>query len=292
MHTIAVIGGTGLYQMPGLKNVRKRTIATPFGAPSAPLHIGTLGGLSVIFLSRHGEQHTLLPEEINYAANLYALKKAGATHVVSVCAVGSLQENIKPGDFVVVDQFFDRTRKQRRDTFFGNGLVAHVSFADPVCPWMKTALVNAAKAAGVRAHNGGTYINMEGPAFSTRAESTMYSSTMGASVIGMTNLSEAKLAREAEMCYGSLAHITDYDSWRAHEEGVTITDIIATLNRNNAASMKILEAFLTSFDPPRDCACRHALADALLTPWPAVPAKTIAALKPIVANYLPTRKTR
>ena len=291
-HKIGITGGTGLYKLPGLKNIREKKVTTPFGTPSAPLVIGTLGSNEVVFLARHGAKHSLLPEEINYRANIYALKKIGVTHVVSVSAVGSLQEHIKPGDMVIADQFFDRTRKDRKDSFFGKGLVVHVAFADPVCPWLRRALLEATKAAGVVAHDGGTYINMEGPAFSTRAESVVYRTLIGASVIGMTNLTEAKLAREAELCYSVLAQVTDYDSWRAHEQGVTISDIIATLQRNNEAGTRILCHLLESFAPPADCACRHALATAVVTPWDAVPRKTLEAVKLLVAPYLPAGKKR
>ncbi len=282
---LAIIGGTGLAQLPGLEALRDEQVETPFGAPSAPLLTGRLGAHELVFLARHGLQHTLLPHEINYRANIYALKLHGVTHVISVCAVGSLQEEIHPGHLVLPDQFFDRTRGRREDTFFGGGLVAHVPFGDPVCPALRAALAQAGRACGAALHDGGTYVNMEGPAFSTRAESNWYRAN-GAAVIGMTNLTEAKLAREAELCYAAIAQVTDYDCWHTAHADVTIAGILALLKQTSAMTMTVLSEFLRTWAAPADCACRHALRTAFVTPWAAVPPQTLNAVRALVAPYL------
>lgn len=281
---LALIGGTGLAQLPGLEQQREAAVETPFGAPSAPVITGRLGGQEVAFLARHGRWHTLLPSEINYRANIYALKLLGVTHVIGVCAVGSLQDTIHPGDIVLPDQFLDRTRGRREDTFFGRGLVAHVAFGDPVCAGLRAALAVACRAVGAPVHNGGTYVNIEGPAFSTRAESQWYRG-LGGAVIGMTNLTEAKLAREAELCYATIAQVTDYDCWHATHADVTASDILAVLARTTALTTRVLASFINTWQPPEDCACRHALQTAFVTPWAQVPAATREALRAIIAPY-------
>ena len=287
MAKLGIIGGTGLYELPQFKKKEDQTVETPFGFPSSPLRCGTVEGIEVVFLARHGVNHTYLPEEINYRANIYAMKRLGVTHIISLSAVGSLQEHIHPGEIVVIDQFFDRTRKQRKDSFFGEGVVAHITFADPVCPWLQRIIVSSARAAGTTVHDGGTYVNMEGPAFSTRAESLFYKNQLQASVIGMTNVTEAKLAREAEMCYATLAMVTDYDSWRMEEEGVSAHDIITTLKQNAQQALKIISDILTGFSPPPDCPCRHALASALITPLDKAAPAAVGKLQAILKPYLP-----
>lgn len=282
----AIIGGTGLYHIPDLHTIRELPVETPFGSPSAPLRVASLHGRDIVFLARHGEAHTLLPSEINYRANIYALKLVGVTHVISVCAVGSLQEHIHPGDLALPDQFFDRTRGRREDTFFGRGLVAHVSFGDPTCPSLRAALAATARRLNLPCHEGGIYVNIEGPAFSTRAESLWYRH-LGGTVIGMTNLTEAKLAREAELCYATIAQVTDYDCWHDQHAEVNVTDILATLQQTTARAIQLLTTFLSEWVPPSDCACQHALQHALVTPWPAVPRTTRDALRAIIAPYLP-----
>ncbi|NLF37796.1 S-methyl-5'-thioadenosine phosphorylase [bacterium] len=291
MTKLGIIGGTGLYSLPGLAKIRERRVRTPFGAPSGPLHIGEIDGLEVVFLPRHGTHHTLLPEEINYRANIMALKQIGVTRIVSVCAVGSLHGRIHPGDFVIADQFIDRTRKGRADTFFGRGIVAHVSFAEPVCPALRAALVGAARAAGARVHDGGAYVNMEGPAFSTQAESHLYRQ-FGACVIGMTSLTEAKLAREAEMCYATLAAVSDYDCWNSEHASVSIDQILGTMKRNNEMTIRILAAFTRALPAGGGCACGSSLRDAILTPLAHVPPATRARLRPLLAPYLARQKRK
>jgi 5'-methylthioadenosine phosphorylase len=235
---IGVIGGSGLYQMDGLTDVVEHRVTTPWGDPSDVIVGGRLGDAEVFFLPRHGRGHRLLPTEVNYRANVWALRQLGCAWVLSVSAVGSLREEIAPGDVVIVDQFLDRTRS-RASTFLGQGLVAHVQLGDPVCGRLRAALLDAATAEGARAHDGGTYVCMEGPAFSTRAESEAYRQT-GASVIGMTNLPEAKLAREAEMSYATLALATDYDCWRVGHEEVSVEAVVAVMHRNVALARRII----------------------------------------------------
>ena len=227
---IGIIGGSGLYNIEGIKDIQSVSVDTPFGMPSDSFTVGTLEGRQVAFLPRHGKGHTILPSELNFRANIYAMKKLGAGHIIAVSAVGSMKEEIKPLDIVIPDQFFDRTRG-RVSTFFGEGIVGHVSFADPVCETLADKLHHATKSVGARVHKGGTYLCMEGPLFSTRAESNIYRQ-WGISIIGMTNLQEAKLAREAEICYSTLAMATDYDCWRVEEESVTLEMIIGNLNKN------------------------------------------------------------
>jgi 5'-methylthioadenosine phosphorylase len=281
---IGVIGGSGLYQMDGLKSLREVTLKTPFGKPSDRYIEGTLGNTELIFLPRHGKGHRWLPTEINFRANLFGMKKLGAERIISVSAVGSLQPEIAPGDLVVPDQFIDRTSK-RPSTFFGNGIVAHVTFADPFCKDLSTKLVDAARDEGARVHDGGTYLCMEGPQFSTRAESKLYRS-WGAAVIGMTNLQEAKLAREAEICFGTLALATDYDCWNESADDVDIEHVLAVLKQNVDLAQRTIRRVAASLDRPRSCSCASALKDAIITERSQISKKIRADLKPIIGKYL------
>jgi 5'-methylthioadenosine phosphorylase len=271
--------------MSALADVEPAEVETPFGAPSDTFRIGTLGGVRVAFLARHGQGHRLLPSEINFRANLYGFKALGVERVLSVSAVGSLKEGIAPLDVVIPDQFFDRTRG-RISTFFGNGVAAHVSFADPVCSALGGILGDAAQGAGATVHRGGTYLCMEGPAFSTRAESLVYRS-WGASVIGMTNLQEAKLAREAEICYATMAMVTDYDCWHLDEEPVTVEAVISRLRQNAATAQAILTAAVAAIPPRRSCPCASALRHALITDPAAIPPEARRRLELIIGRYLP-----
>ena len=281
---VAIIGGSGLYQMDGLSNVKEVSPATPFGRPSDAILLGELSGVPVAFLPRHGRGHRITPTELPVRANIYALKTLGVDRVVSISAVGSLKEEVHPLDLVVPDQLIDRTR-QRANTFFGDGLVAHISFADPFCPDLSAALAGTAAEIGATVHRGGTYVVMEGPAFSTRAESLLYRS-WGASVIGMTALPEAKLAREAEMCYAILACATDYDCWHETEEAVSVEMVIANLSKNVATSKEIVRRLLTRLNPERTCACASALKSAMITDRSAIPAATKKRLTPLIGKYL------
>lgn len=264
--------------------MREETPDTPFGRPSDSYFTGTLGGVPVAFLSRHGRGHNLSPTEINYRANVWGFKALGCDALLSASAVGSLREEHAPRCAVIPDQFIDRTR-HRPDTFFGDGLVAHVSFADPVCPSLARTLENSAAAAGLSARRGGTYVCMEGPQFSTRAESLLYRS-WGADVIGMTNLTEAKLAREAEICYATLALVTDYDAWREKGEAVSVEAVLSVLGENAAAARRTMREAVARVDPERDCSCRGALAFAILTDPAAIPEETRRRLAPLVEKYL------
>jgi 5'-methylthioadenosine phosphorylase len=261
--SVGVIGGTGLYDMPGLTNVEEVNVSTPFGAPSGPFTVGNFEGVSVAFVSRHGKGHRLSPTEVPARANIYALKSLGVERVVSVSAVGSLREDMAPQDMVVPDQLIDRTRS-RVSTFFGDGIVAHISFAEPFCPTMRSLLVECCGETGANVHDGGTYVVMEGPAFSTVAESQMYRS-WGASVIGMTALPEAKLAREAELCYGTLACVTDYDVWHPDHDSVTVEVVLRNLHQNIATAQEVLRRIVPRLTGDRDCACGHALDMAVVT---------------------------
>ncbi|HUF43289.1 MAG TPA: S-methyl-5'-thioadenosine phosphorylase [Verrucomicrobiae bacterium] len=281
---IGVIGGSGLYQMDQLKEVREVDVKTPFGKPSDRLIRGRLGGAELVFLPRHGKGHRWLPTEVNFRANIFALKKLGVERIISVSAVGSLRENIAPGHLVVPDQFIDRTC-QRPSTFFGKGLVAHVSLADPFCPDLSAALIRSARAEGATVHAGGTYVCMEGPQFSTRAESHLYRA-WGAHVIGMTNLQEAKLAREAEICFGTLALATDYDCWNEHAGHVEIEHVLAVLNRNVDLAQRTIRRSAGELAGARSCACATALKDAMITERSRIPKKLKTALRPIIGKYL------
>jgi 5'-methylthioadenosine phosphorylase len=281
---IGIIGGSGLYSMPGLTDVREVKQDTPFGDPSDAYVLGTLEGRKVAFLARHGRGHRILPTELNFRANIYGFKQLGAERIVSVSAVGSLKEEHKPLDFVIPDQFFDRTR-HRVDTFFGEGIVAHIAFADPVCPQLSQVVEDACKKAGVIAKRGGTYLNMEGPQFSTKAESNVYRS-WNMDVIGMTNLQEAKLAREAEICYVTVAMVTDYDCWHPHHDSVTVDQIVAVLVKNAENAAKVVRETVAAMPSARSCKCGSALAHAILTDRDKIPAATIEKLSLVLNKYL------
>jgi 5'-methylthioadenosine phosphorylase len=280
---IGIIGGSGLYHMPGFEAQEEASMVTPFGAPSDNYVLGRLAGRNVAFLARHGRGHRISPSELNFRANIYGMKSLGVERIISLSAVGSLKEEHHPLEFVIPDQFFDRTRG-RVSTFFGDGLVAHISFADPVCPQLAEVVCQAARASGVIAKNGGTYLCMEGPAFSTKAESNVYRS-WGMDVIGMTNLQEAKLAREAEICYVTVAMVTDYDCWHADHAAVTVTDIIANLNRNAGNAAKMVAAAVAAMPSERACKCGSALAHAIITDRTLVPESTRKKLDLIIGKY-------
>jgi 5'-methylthioadenosine phosphorylase len=285
---IGIIGGSGLYNIDGLEKVREVRVTTPFGAPSDALVLGTLAGVRVAFLSRHGRGHRTNPSGINYRANIYALKSAGVTQVISVSAVGSMKESIHPGDVVLPDQFIDLT-KRRISTFFDEGLVAHVGFAEPICGLLADALEQAGRTVGANLQRGGTYVCMEGPQFSTKAESRLYRQ-WGADVIGMTNMPEAKLAREAELCYATVALATDYDCWHETEEAVTVEAILATLHKNVELAKQLLKTVVPALAPDRTCECHQALKNALVTAPDHIPASTKRKLNLLIAPYVRKRK--
>ena len=282
--SIGIIGGSGLYSMPGLSGAREVRVKTPFGDPSDTLVVGTLEGKRVAFLARHGRGHRILPGEINFRANIYALKSLGAERIISVSAVGSLKEDLKPLDFLVPDQFFDRT-KQRVCTFFGSGLVAHVSFDKPVCGELSRVLGDACDLAGVTVHRGGTYVCIEGPQFSTLAEAHVHRQ-LRFDVIGMTNVTEAKLAREAELCYATVAMITDYDCWHPEHESVTGAQIIENLSRNVENARRVIREAVRAVPAARACKCGSALRHALITDPKLVPAATKRRLALLVGKYM------
>jgi 5'-methylthioadenosine phosphorylase len=281
---VGIIGGSGLYEMDGLEVLREERVRTPFGEPSDRYIIGRLDDRPVAFLARHGRAHSLMPSELNFRANIYGFKVLGAEWVLSASAVGSMREEVKPLDILIPDQFFDRTNG-RVSTFFGNGLIAHVSVADPTCPVLGAVLYNAGARAGATMHRGGTYLCIEGPQFSTRAESRIYRS-WGVDVIGMTNLQEAKLAREAEICYATMALVTDYDVWHETEEDVSVESVVAILRQNVATARTILRAAVAMIPSERICACSHALRDAIITARDRIPAEVKRDLAPIVGKYL------
>ncbi len=285
---LGIIGGSGLYEMDGLSRRRWVTVPTPFGKPSDQLLTGKLGDGDLVFLPRHGRGHRILPSELNHRANIYALKKLGVTRIISVSAVGSLQEKYKPTDIVLVDQFFDRTKRGLDLTYFGNGIVAHVGFADPVCAQLRAVLADCGRQAGATVHVGGTYVNMEGPAFSTRSESRFHRQ-MGWDVIGMTNYGEARCAREAEICYATVAMVTDYDCWHESEEPVTVEMVIANLNKNAGTAKQIIKYAASSDRLTGDCRCQHALANAIMTYPAKMPAATKKKLGLLIGKYV-TRK--
>jgi 5'-methylthioadenosine phosphorylase len=280
---IGIIGGSGLYSMPGFTAEEEIKVTTPFGDPSDNFIAGTLAGAPVVFLARHGRGHRISPSELNFRANIYGMKSLGVERILSLSAVGSLKEEHRPLDFVVPDQFFDRTRG-RASTFFGEGLVAHISFADPVCPQLSEVVAGACRSAGVTAKRGGTYLCMEGPAFSTKAESNIYRS-WGMDVIGMTNLQEAKLAREAEICYVTIAMVTDYDCWHEEHASVTVTDILANLQQNAANAAEVILHAVKGMPRERSCKCGRALEHALITDKTLVPETTREKLDLIVGKY-------
>lgn len=281
---IGIIGGSGLYDMPGLENVHEVEVNTPFGDPSDVYVLGEIEGRSIAFLARHGRGHRLLPSELNFRANIFGFKKLGVNRILSASAVGSLKEEHKPLDFVLPDQFIDRTR-QRISTFFGGGLVAHISLADPICSSLADEVQKTAESIGFPIKRGGTYVCMEGPAFSTRAESNLYRS-WGADLIGMTNLQEAKLAREAEICYVTIAMVTDYDCWHEEEEDVTVEMLIGYLMQNSENAKNLIANTITSLPLNADCSCHHALESAIITDRKLIPKSTIERLDPIVGKYL------
>jgi 5'-methylthioadenosine phosphorylase len=281
---IGIIGGSGLYDMAELTNRSERRLATPFGDPSGPYLVGTLRGKRVAFLARHGAGHTLLPSELNFRANIYGFKVLGAERILSASAVGSLKEEYKPLDIVIPNQFFDRT-KGRISTFFGRGLVAHVGFAHPFCDVLSRIAADAVEAVGATVHRGGTYVNMEGPQFSTLAESRLYRS-WGMDVIGMTNLQEAKLAREAEICYTTLALVTDYDSWHPDHDSVTVDLIVANLLQNAKTAQQAIAEAVGRISGDRTCACKDALATAIITRPEHVPDQIKRELAPIIGKYI------
>ncbi len=285
MGRIGVIGGSGLYKIEGIKNVKRQSVTTPFGKPSDKFIVGELEGKEVVFLPRHGIGHRLSPSEINYRANIYAFKKLGVERIISVTACGSLKEHLKPLDFVVVDQFVDRTNHARNMTFFDKGIVAHIVFAHPVCAHLAAAIFNAGSAIQMNMHQGGTYLNMEGPAFSTLAESQLYRS-WGLDIIGMTNMPEAKLAREAEICYATLAAVTDYDCWHPQHASVTVEMVINNLQKNSENAKKILCAAIRQLPVERSCECQEALKFAIMTDREKIPAKVKKDLKPIIGKYI------
>ncbi len=284
---IGVIGGSGLYEMEGLTNVTAMKVSTPFGKPSDDYLVGTLFGRRVAFLPRHGRGHRIMPTDINYRANIYGMKKIGVERIISVSAVGSMKEEIKPGHIVVPDQFYDHT-KHRRSTFFGGGVVAHVGMAEPVCRDLSAVLVAAGDKTGATVHRGGTYLCMEGPQFSTRAESLIYR-TWNVDVIGMTNATEAKLAREAEICYSTIALATDYDCWHHSEEDVTVEAVLEVMKKNIETSKTMIRETVKMLSDARPCSCGDALRNAIMTPEKLVPLKMKKDLAPIIGKYLKKR---
>ena len=285
---IGIIGGSGLYDIEGLRKVMERQVKTPFGAPSDKVMLGELEGVRIAFLSRHGRGHRMNPSEINYRANIYALKSLGVRRVISVSAVGSMKESIRPGDVVLPDQFIDLT-KRRVSTFFEGGIVAHVAFGDPVCASIGSALLEAGRMVGATMHQGGVYLCIEGPQFSTKGESRLYRQ-WGASVIGMTNLPEAKLAREAELCYSTVSLATDYDCWHETEEAVTVEAILTTLRQNVTLAKRLLRAVLPAVAAVKACNCQRALQDAIITAPNQMPASLRRKLALLMERVVPVRK--
>lgn len=282
---LAVLGGSGLYSMPGLQNTSEHEIETPFGSPSAPIVVGELEGITVAFLARHGIGHHITPSEVNYRANIYALKSLGVERIVSVSACGSLREDFAPGHIVIPDQLFDFT-KDRRRTFFGQGMVAHVDVASPFCADLSAMLYEATRAAGGIVHRDGAFITIEGPRFSTKAESNTFRA-WGMDIIGMTTSPEAFLAREAEMCYAVMAHVTDYDVWHVSEEPVTVEMVIRILNQNTALAQEAIRNLVKILRPERECNCGQALSNALITDPKVIPEETRQRLGLLVDKYLP-----
>lgn len=284
-HRIGIIGGSGLYHLEGFTRQKWVKVTTPFGPPSDELLTGSLAGREVVFLPRHARGHRLLPSELNHRANVWAMKKLGVAWIISVSAVGSLQRKYRPCDIVLVDQFLDRTKRDFEHTFFGRGIVGHIAFAHPICEELRRLLLKAARAQKARVHDGGTYVNMEGPAFSTRAES-FTNHKLGYDVIGMTNLGEAKCAREAEIAYATMAMITDYDCWNEDHDHVTVEMVVANLQRNAATAKAIVARAIAQIPTEPDWPCHSALQNAIMTDRKLWPRKTITKLKPILSKYL------
>jgi 5'-methylthioadenosine phosphorylase len=282
--TVAIIGGSGLYSMNGLELVEEQEIETPFGYPSSPIVIGDLGANRLTFLARHGTGHTISPTQVNYRANIYALKQLGIERIIAVSACGSLREDFAPGEVVIPDQLYDNT-KSRISSFFDEGLVAHIGVADPFCPHLSARLAEAVAQAGGSVHRGGSYITIEGPRFSTKAESDTYRA-WGMSIIGMTTSTEAFLAREAEICYAVMAHVTDYDVWHTSEEPVSVDMVVQTLAKNNQLAQNSIDNLLGSLTVNRDCDCEDALADALITDREAISDEMLEKLGPLVSRYI------
>ena len=281
---LGVIGGTGLYKLPGLQNLEEKKVDTPFGKPSSPIFLGKLNGKSIAFIARHGIGHFISPSEVNYRANIYAMKALGINKVVGVSACGSLRDDFSPGDLVIPDQLIDFT-KNRVYSFFGNGLVAHIGSADPYCPDLSSLAYQSVLSAGANVHLGGSYITIEGPRFSTKAESNLFRS-WGISIIGMTNSPEAFLAREAELCYTTIAHVTDYDVWHETEEPVSVEMILNTLHNNTQLVQKALEILLNEISPTQQCDCANALAGALVTQSDLIPENTKQNLELLIKKYI------
>lgn len=282
--SLAIIGGSGLYNMTGLNNIEEKHISTPFGPPSDPVVVGELNGQRVAFLARHGRGHRLTPSEVNYRANIYTLKMLGVERIISVSACGSLREDYAPGHIVIPDQLYDNTKGRER-TFFGHGLVAHVSAADPFCPDLSAQLFDAVKAAGAAVHKGGAFITIEGPRFSTKAESQTFRS-WGMSLIGMTTSPEAFLAREAEICYAVMAHVTDYDVWHVSEAPVTVERVIRILTQNTTIAQQAISSIAGTLKPERNCSCGSAIKDAIITDRARIPEEVRNELRAIVGKYL------
>jgi 5'-methylthioadenosine phosphorylase len=285
MHRIGIIGGSGLYNIEGFARQKWLTVKTPFGRPSDSFLTGELSGREVVFLPRHGRGHRILPAELNHRANIYALKKLGVAWILSVSAVGSLQQQYKPCDIVLIDQFVDRTKRSLEHTYFGRGIVAHIAFADPICEELRQIILKSARACQASVHDRGTYVNMEGPAFSTRAES-IANHNAGFDVIGMTNLGEARCAREAEIAYATLAMVTDYDCWKTDEAHVTVEMVIENLHRNAAMAREILRRVIPEIPSKPNWPCHFALNNAIMTDKKLWPKKTKAGLKPLLKRYL------
>ena len=287
MSRIGIIGGSGLYQIEGLSNIEEKRINTPFGEPSDIFTLGQFEGKQVAFLPRHGRGHQLLPTEVNYRANIYAMKSLGVSHVISVSAVGSLRADYWPGDVVIINNFFDRSNQARPNTFFGDGIVAHVQMAHPVCADLRHTLLKAGEEAGANIKDGGAYLNMEGPQFSTLTESKIYRQ-LGLDVIGMTQMSEARLAREAEMCYATMAMVTDFDCWHEEEaaETVSVDMVLEVMHKNTVVAKEILKYAIPKVNISGACNCRNALAVSIVTDRKIWPDQTVEKLKPILAKYL------
>lgn len=285
MTKVGIIGGSGLYDIEGIKDIEKVRLDTPFGQPSDEFILGNLEAQQVVFLPRHGRNHAFLPSELNYRANIYGMKKLGVERIFSVSAVGSLKEEIKPQDFLLPDQFVDRTNQARKTTFFGQGIVAHIGFAEPICPVLAKIFYETAKELAINTHPKGTYLNMEGPAFSTRAESLLYRS-WGMDVIGMTNMPEARLSREAEICYVTLAMVTDYDCWHAEEETVSADLILQNMKKNIQNAKRLIKSAIGKLPAKRDCHCPHALKNAIISSPKDIPAEVKQRLDIIIGKYI------